>query len=287
MQAFGKQIVLLRTSACQKSCNEEFKNNIVACIDHVQSLYPRWSSKRTGPLVARAVWSIDVHQPEYLKLAQKYFRDTIFSPYNVLKEMDLAGGTRIYEGIEVLRRVETSELKQFRGSMIPSESEIKRMSGMVEWFAASKCPFVSKVTSKGEAVEFNYGKVMQYITQAFHFDDIGKTRPLSVASSIDGASLAKNLSIITGGIKVTDWGARRPLTKQPLLNNPTTMKAQSRNMCIPLKIMMHRETKETFTEFGTLLTFRDNLGEVETMPAELLLHFMPFQCNINCNLSAQ
>ena len=285
--AAARQVSLVAADqGTSTSRNQEFKNLVVACINNVLSLHPRWSSKRTGPLVAQAVWSIDISQPEFVRLARKYFRDTIFTPFNILKEMDLAGGTLSYEGIDILRRVETSGLKRFRGSMIPSKSEIKRMAGKIEWFGASKCPFVLKATPKGEAVEFDYGKAMLCITQAFHLDEIGKVRPLSVASSIDGASLTKNLSIIAGGIKVTDRGARCPLTQQPLLDNPTTMKAQSRNVCLPLKVMMGRETKETFPEFATLFTFLDNLGAVETMPVELI-DFMPFQCNTNCDLSAQ
>ena len=54
---------------------------------------------------------------------------------------------------------------------------------------------------KGESIQFNYAKAMLCITQAFHLDMIGKLRSLSVASSIDGASLLKNLSIIDGGDK--------------------------------------------------------------------------------------
>ena len=79
-----------------------------------------------------------------------------------------------------------------------------------------------------------------------------KWKLLSIASSIDGASLSKNLSIIARRIKIIDHGAHCPLTYKPLLDNPTTMKAQSRNVCIPLKIMMGWETKDTFIEFGPL-----------------------------------
>ena len=64
------------------------------------------------------------------------------------------------------------------------------------------------------------------------------------------------------------------------------MKAQSRNLCIPLKIMMGRETKETFTEFGPLFQFFDNLTSAETLPTEMT-GYMPFSCMTNCDLSAQ
>ena len=279
-------VVGLSTSSTRRR-NEVFKNRIVGSINNVLSLYPRWSSRRTAPLVAQAVWSIDTNQPELLRRVRVYFRNTIFTPIMILKEMDLAGGSLFYEGIDVLRRVETSGLKRFRGSMIPSKSEIKRMAGMVEWFARPVCPYTLKLTSMGEAVEFDYGKTMMCILKAFHLDDVGRQRSLSVASSIDGASLSKNLSIIAGGIKVTDRAALCPLTKMPLLDNPMTMKAQSRNLCIPLKIMMGREMKETFTEFGTLFKFLDDISEVETLSATEMAGFMPFSTMTNCDLSAQ
>jgi hypothetical protein len=48
---------------------------------------------------------------------------------------------------------------------------------------------------------------MLCIMRAFYLDDIRKARSISVASSIDGASLSKNLSIIAGGVKITDLAA--------------------------------------------------------------------------------
>ena len=221
-----------------------------------------------------------------VKLARNHFRETVFTPFCILREMDLAGGTLSYEGIDVLRRVETGGVKRFRGSIIPSKSEIKRVASIVEYFAREHCPFQMKQTTKGESIEFDYAKAMLCITKAFHLDEIGKTRSLSVASSIDGASLSKNLSIIAGGVKITDVAARCPLTNRPLLDDPVTMSAQSRNLCLPLKIMMGRETTETFTEFGSMFNFFDNLSDATTMPTEME-GFFPFACMTNCDLSAQ
>jgi hypothetical protein len=174
-------------------------------------------------------------QPHLLQLARKHFRAHLFTPFNIIREMDLAGGTLSYEGIDVIRRVETSGVKRFRGSMIPSKSEIKRMAARVEWFARGHCPYSLKQTTQGEAVEFHYAKAMVCVTKAFHLDEIGKLRSLSTATSIDGASLSKNLSIVAGGVKITDRAARCPITKRLLLENPATMSAQSRNLCLPFK----------------------------------------------------
>ncbi len=86
-------------------------------------------------LVAQAVWAEEGCALELLKLSCQYLRERIFTHFNILRKMDLAGGTLSYEGIDVLRRVETQGQTRFRGSMIPSKSEIKRMAGMIEWTA--------------------------------------------------------------------------------------------------------------------------------------------------------
>lgn len=274
------------TSTCT-SKNKAFSKEILDAINHVvHANYRRWSNTRVGHLVAKLVWSHEKFIPHLEKYARKHFRDNVFTSYNILREMDLAGGTLSYEGIDVLRRVETCGVKRFRGSMIPSKSELKRMATVVEWYANEHCPFRSHQTAAGESIQFDYTKATLCITEAFHLDEIGKNRSLSLASSIDGASLSKNLSIIAGGIKVTDRGARCPITRRPLLDNPFTMSAQSRNLCIPLKIMMGRETKETFVEFASLFKFLDNLSDAATLPAEME-GFLPFSCMTNCDLSAQ
>ena len=117
-------------------------------------------------------------------------------------------------------------------------------------------------------------------------DTIGKQRSLSIASSIDGASLSKNLSVMANGIKITDRAALCPLTGKHLLDNPTTMKAQSWSLCLILYLTMGRETKESFTEFAPLFQFLDSMSAAETLPTELT-GFMPFCTMTNCDLSAQ
>jgi hypothetical protein len=50
--------------------------------------------------------------------------------------------------------------------------------------------------------------------------------------------------------------------------------------------MMGRETKETFTEFGSLFKFVDDISNEATLPTEMT-GFIPFSCMTNCDLSAQ
>jgi hypothetical protein len=127
---------------------------------------------------------------------------------------------------------------------------------------------------------------MLCVTKAFQLEDIGKEWSLSVATSIDGASLSKNLSIVAGGIKVTNCAAQCPLTNQLFLENPCTMSAQSWRLCIPFKILMGRETKESFCMFRMLFQFFDDLSDEQTI-SDSFHGFKPFECMTNCDLSAQ
>ena len=193
-------------------------------INRVMGRYSCWSSKRTGALVAQAVWAHNGFIPELVKLSCQYFRANVFTPYNVLREMDLAGGTLSYEGIDEMRRVETGGLKHFKeGSMIPSKSQIERMAGIVEWFARPLCPYTFKVTSMGEAVEFDYGLTMRCILRAFHLEEIGKRRSLSVASSIDGASLCKWHQ--DNGLSCNVSSDKENFARQPNSNERTVSKS--------------------------------------------------------------
>ena len=72
-------------------------------------------------------------------------------PFNVLRGMDLAGGTLSYEGVEVIRKVESDGKKYFRG-IFPLTAELKRMAAKIKWFAKGKCPFILRKMSQGEAI---------------------------------------------------------------------------------------------------------------------------------------
>jgi hypothetical protein len=128
------------------SRNDRFKFQISGALKTVLDRNRHWK----GALVAEVLWDYQdgALQPHLLKLARIHFRTHVFTPFNIIREMDLAGGTLSYEGIDVIRRVATSGVMRFHGSMIPSKSTIKRMAGMVEWFAKGHCPFSDNQTSK-------------------------------------------------------------------------------------------------------------------------------------------
>jgi hypothetical protein len=64
-----------------------------------------------------------------VKIAKEWLRKNVFTPWAILREMDLAGGTLSFEGIEVLRRVEMKGEKSVHGCVvIPCPADIKRCS---------------------------------------------------------------------------------------------------------------------------------------------------------------
>ena len=60
-----------------------------------------------------------------------------------------------------------------------------------------------------------------------------------------------------GGFKVADKSSVCPFTSELLLQNPTELNAQSRNLCFPLKLIVGRETKETIKEFAPMFEFME------------------------------
>jgi hypothetical protein len=97
-----------------------------------KSLFERRLEKNKGKILAEVVFEeecCDGHSRETLmKLNNNYFRNHIFTPPNMLKEIDLQGGVLNYSGIELLTLVErlaNPDAKKTRyRSILPSKSEI-------------------------------------------------------------------------------------------------------------------------------------------------------------------
>jgi hypothetical protein len=81
-------------------------------------------------LIAKAAYRSEVYMghalPSIIDAAKKWLRRNVFSPWKVLKAMDLAGGSLNYKRIEVIRGLETGGKCYYRGSVLPSTAEIKR-----------------------------------------------------------------------------------------------------------------------------------------------------------------
>ena len=88
----------------------------------------RFSNTRIAEQLAFVIWRFagGICQQFVVKIAKEWLRKNVYTPWALLREMDLAGGTLSYEGIEVLRRVETKGEKSVRGCIIPCPADIKR-----------------------------------------------------------------------------------------------------------------------------------------------------------------
>jgi hypothetical protein len=142
----------------KKEANDKFMDAATEALNGVVSSHgARFSPIRVAQLLILVIWTFagGTCQPFVVKIAKEWLRKHVFTPWAILREMDICGGTLSYEGIEVLRRVETKGEKSFRGGVIPCAADIKRWAQMVEQFAAPLCPFTLEPTGLGEMIQFD------------------------------------------------------------------------------------------------------------------------------------
>jgi hypothetical protein len=156
-----------------------------------------------------------------------HVRHEVFTPWKILKAMDLAGFNLSLAGIEVLRRVESSN-KYSRG-FLPSKSTIFQSARKVEALADSFCPFtmigrtfaedlldhVDDVSmaddsdveeSFGEGFEFDCIKITETLFEAFGLTNEAKRRSVELRLTSDGAQLTNTISHVAAGLKFNDMG---------------------------------------------------------------------------------
>jgi hypothetical protein len=274
----------------EKGKNEKFRHNMESSINVVRKIHgKRWSRKRLGQQIAKTMWEYqdNVAQPYLLQLAKEWLRANVFTPFRILRTMDFAGGVLSYEAIEVLRKCETNGTKFYRGSVIPSSADLRRVAAAVERYGDQHCPFAVSSQEAGEAFRFNLHKTVPMILKAHGLDTAAKTRSVGVAESIDGAMISKNVNMVAAGMKITDTQARCPFTKRLLVDSDEgssrTGGLQSRNNCFPLQVQIGSETKQSFLDFKEMFGFFDLCGSSSTNP---LIGYQPLDVMVNCDLAA-
>jgi len=101
---------------------------------------PDSSRKNFRRDVARKIWN-DEHEfcqvicNKFYDLSLQFIWQMIYSPANILKAMDLAGGILSMEAIKVLRAIEHQGQKWFK-CLLPSPATIKKVSVQVEYSAS-------------------------------------------------------------------------------------------------------------------------------------------------------
>ena len=213
-----------------------------------------WGDDRIGRELGSLIFEFrnGVCQQYLVHRAKKWLQENIFSPYNLLREMDRAGGTLGYAGVEILRLLETKGKKWVKGTMIPSTKALKNAAAEAEKVGHACCPFELGYTARGghESAAFvPIEQTVSTILDAYSLKEIAKEQTIEITGSLDGAMITKNRRHLTGGLKISDRCARCPFTKELILDDPDNLKAQSRNLCFPLKVCITNR----FFHFGILI----------------------------------
>jgi hypothetical protein len=179
----------------------------------------------------------------------------VFTPQAVLREMYLTGGTLNYEGINVLRNVESKGKRYYRGSVLPSPACLKRVAKVVEREADVICPIQEIQTQWGKGLKFCEARTVKLVFDSFRLTEKAKRDSVSISESIDASKISRNLSCITAGFRVNDIAVVDPITKTPLYTDGLFSNVQSRNNVFPLQLLLAKETKESYDAFKSFFDF--------------------------------
>lgn len=187
-----------------------------------------------------------------------HLRTHVFSPWKILKAMDVSGFKLSLAGIEVLVRRDNMTGK-YGGGILPSKSTILRAARMLEAEAERFCPLsmigqtfqgvdknnLDDGNDIGEGFEFDAIKVTKTLFEAFGLMEVAKRRAVDLALMSDGAQLTNtishvaaglkfNISHVAAGQKFNDMAICDPFMKRPLLLHEPDSLVHSRNLCFPL-----------------------------------------------------
>jgi hypothetical protein len=87
---------------------------------------------------------------------------------------------------------------------------LRRMAMSVERYGDHHCPYTLETVTTGEMFKFDLPKTIPMIIQSHCLEEVAKTRPIGVNTSIDGAMITTNVSMVAAGLKVCDPQARCP-----------------------------------------------------------------------------
>ena len=203
---------------------------------------------------------------------RQYVREYVFTPYNILKKMDIMGGRLNFSGIEVLRSVENNGIAHAR-TLLPSTSALQECANAVEKFGSYLCPYklMRNKNDGSEGFTFRAADVMATMLLAsscLHGD--ARWRPIRLAQSLDGALFTKNLSHTLGGLK---------------FNDPTHPLAQSRNGVFPIVCVCRPESKGLVRS-----VFRNMIHEVREAAMTVVptkFGVWPLRICTNCDMSCE
>ena len=181
-----------------------------------------------------------------VKQVGKYLRANVFTPFEILRQMDLAGGRLSYSGVEVLRQCETKGAKGIH-TILPSAAALKAYASHVEAYADTFIPFKMIRNLKDHSEGF-YFRGADMVTHVLETQDMianeAQESNRTLSMSMDAARLSNNLTHTLGGFKFNDES--NPLKQSLMAVYPQVCilcketKATTRGIFA----MMHKENKE-------------------------------------------
>jgi len=202
--------------------------------------------------------------------------------------MDMHGGVLNYEGIEILRMLESLGQKYFRTSILPSTSRLQRFQRKMNKIGESIVPFKSVITEDGEGIEFDPQKAVELVFDGYGLTETGKTTNLSVGVSVDGTNMSKKINTMVGGFKINHVTAICPIRKLPIFcesGEPgSSTGIQSRANCFPLSIYQGKETKKSFQRHAPQFYFF-NSTELDGPENPFYRKWLPFNVSVELDMN--
>ena len=161
---------------------------------------------------------------------RRYVREHVYTPFNILKQMDMMGGGLNYNNLEILREIETGG-RPWQRTLLPSRGVLQDMAKEIEEFGEHFAPFKMFRNQKtgSEGFAFRAADVMVGIMMAGNvLDEEAHMRSIHMSQSLDGALFTRNLGHTLGGLKFNDQGSSM---------------RHSRNGVFPLLCVCSRESK--------------------------------------------
>ena len=235
-------------------------------------------SKTHARILCDSILKEDLFNGECLDYMHTHFATHIClnNPYRrapqIARVMDINGAAFNLRALGVLRKVEfgcdneTSNLLRKKGDLnnwLASRNRIIDAMSRVEAYARNVIPY-SAVDPNGplDGVVFEFLPLLTYVLKTYKLYEITTTiGGVCIAVTLDSADLSRNITHVTAGIKIVDPRAVDPISGIPI-GLDGSKKLQSRELCIPFKIVLAKDNKNLYdTQFTDFFAFFKLIGE--------------------------
>jgi hypothetical protein len=162
---------------------------------------------------------------------------------SVAEAMDLSDYKVNHEALHVLRRITS---KGCSNGWIASHRSVSEAMVQVNKLAHTEIPY--SIIPNIDGVEFDYEKLLIFCLKMFNLYDIAKEEGnVMLAITLDQADISSNICHIRAGVKFIDRRGIDPISGLPI-GATDGITPQSRNVCIPFKMVMLRDSKEVYED---------------------------------------